>query len=52
VSLQHGGTGVKDVLDDEDPNFKFDASTGKVIVLSPDMMNDGAPPPQAGYCAC
>jgi Ras-related protein Rab-11A len=52
VSLQHGATGVKDVLDDDDPNFKFDASTGKVIVLTPEMQNDGRPQPQTGYCAC
>lgn len=53
VSLQHGSTGVKDVLDDDDPNFKFDASTGKVLVLTPDMANDGQPTqPAAGYCAC
>lgn len=52
VSLQHGSTGVKDVLDDDDPNFKFDATSGKVIVLTPEMQNEGQPQQQAGYCAC
>lgn len=53
VSLQYGSTGVKDVLDDDDPNFKFDATSGKVLVLTPEMMDDGnKAQKQAGYCAC